>query len=45
MHQPSETNLRQFTKKTIRNSMSNLLSAEDEYVEINKIIDFLKSWA
>ena len=30
-------------RKTIRNSM--LLSAEDDYVEINKIVDFLKSLA
>ena len=43
MHQPYEANLRQFTEKTIRKSVSNLLSVEDEYVEINKIIDFLKS--
>ena len=32
-------------RKTIRNSMFNLLSAEDDYVEINKIVDFLKSLA
>ena len=32
-------------QKTIRNSMFNLLSAEDDYVEINKIVDFLKSLA
>ena len=28
-------------RKTIRNSMFNLLSAEDDHVEINKIADFL----
>ena len=32
-------------RKTIRNSMFNLLSATDDYVEINKIIHFLKSLA
>ena len=32
-------------RKTIRNSMFNLLSAADDYVEINKIVDFLKSLA
>ncbi len=32
-------------RKTIRDSMLNLLSAEDDYVEINKIIDYLKSLA
>ena len=32
-------------RKTIRDLMFNLLSAEDDYVEINKIVDFLKSLA
>ena len=32
-------------RKTIRNSMFNLLSAEDDHVEINKIVDSLKSIA
>ncbi len=32
-------------RKTIRDSMLNLLSAEGDYVEINEIIDFLKSLA
>ncbi len=32
-------------RKTIHDSMFNLLSAEDDYVEINKIVDFLKSLA
>ena len=32
-------------RKTLCNSMFNSLLAEDDYVEINKIIDFLKSLA
>ena len=32
-------------RKTLCNLMFNLLLAEDHYVEINKIIDFLKSLA
>jgi len=32
-------------RKTIGNLMFNLISAEDDYVEINKIVDFLKPLA
>ena len=32
-------------RKTTRISMFNLLSAEDDHIEINKIVDFLKSLA